>query len=152
VVNSSLLKHAGRRVLCSVIWFITVLFVADAAHAQVASTLIVRSTSASALLMPLSYEEGLVGLLQPRQATRGGLTMLTGKSDHPEARWRRYAIGGAVAGLVGGLALVAFLPCNENCQTGDGRAGRLAGVPVAVALGAAIGAGVGAIVDHSHGS
>lgn len=96
-------------------------------------------------------ESGTVPQLGTAEMLNGTVSMLN-ESDHEGSRVRRYAVRGAIVGLVGGVALVVFLPCDQNCQSGDsGRAGRLVGLPVAVALGATIGAGVGAIVDKIHG-
>ena len=123
-----------------------------ASEAQQPRPLITRDAFLSTLSLRLpSTERAEIPALRSNQPDRSVL-MFTNADQH-ESRWRKYAVRGAIVGLVGGLGLVVFLPCDQNCQSGDfGRAGRLAGVPVAVALGAAIGAGIGVIVDKTHGT
>lgn len=84
----------------------------------------------------------------PPAAARSHSSRASAVDSTRRPAWQRYALRGAVLGLVTGVVLVVALPCDEDCRTGDaGKAGRLAGLPLAVGVGVLIGAGVGAIAD-----
>ncbi len=90
--------------------------------------------------------EALSGLDGQRAHDPAVMTTVDPPAGRP--RWRRYAIRGAVVGLVTAIAVLVAWPCDEVCRTSDlGRSARIFAIPTYVAAGAIVGALIGVIMD-----